>query len=132
MPGKKCPNSSSDVPGTAAGYWFADESYRLVEDDEFYFGGTSRRFTIAAYAGSVQWAGVGMGADEADVGTSPVDPADLQVGDSFCYKNDLDWIDTGKNHLLVKLLSDTELGVYYGEGACPASFPISGYKTYVR
>ena len=134
MDGKKCPNASRDVPGTVAGYWFADKSFNIVEDDFFYFGGDySLRLAIAAKEdGGVKWGGVGKGTDKADVDASPTDPADLQVGDSFCYKNDLDWIDTGKNYLFVKLLSETELGVLYGTGECPEAFPESGYRTYVR
>jgi len=49
IPGRECPNSSRDVPGTAAGYWFVNESFNLVEDDYFYFGGVDgQRFVIAA------------------------------------------------------------------------------------
>jgi len=132
MPGKKCPNASRDVPGTAAGYWFANKTFHTVEDDFFYFGGISPRLTIAAEeSGDVVWGGFGQGKDEANVGTSPRDPADLHVGDSFCYKNDFDWVDTGKNYLFVKLLSETELAMYYGEGNCPSSLP-SDYKVYLR
>jgi len=134
IPSKQCPNSSRDVPGTVAGYWFADKDFNNVEDDFFYFGGDySLRLVIAAKQdGGVQWSGVGEGTDRTDDGSFPTDPADLQVGDSFCYKNDLDWIDMGKNYLFVKLLSEEKLGVFYGNGQCSSSFPESGFKTYLR
>jgi len=133
MDGKKCPNASRDVPGTAAGYWFGNETFHVVEDDDFYVSGESLRFVISGREdNSVGWAGFGSGTDRVGIGASPVDPADFQVGDSFCYKNDLDWIDTGKNYLFVKLLSGAELGLFYGEGICPSSFPEEGYKIYVR
>ena len=133
MVGKKCPNSSRDVPGTAAGYWFANKTFHVVDDDYFYVDGESPRFVIAKKEdGGVQWAGFGSGTDETNVGASPTDPADLSVGDSFCYKNDRDWIDTGKNYLFIKLLPEAELALFYGEGTCPTSFPEEGYQVYIR
>jgi len=128
FPDTECRNPCRDVPGTAAGYWFLD-----AEGDEDY----SRQFTIASSLdGGVRWGGTGKKDFKGDFGTcfdsrfedNPLDPESIEVGDSYCYTNDM----TEDDFTYIKLISDDELAVYYGLGRCPGAFPDSGYRVYHR
>jgi len=122
VPGSTCRGPSRDVVGTAAGNWFLDSG-----SDETY----GPQLVIAStLAGNVRWGGVGPFTTNHDSkdGQSLTAPEDVTVGQSACYFDEY----SGTNHLSIKLLSETELGVFYGQGNCPSSFPASGYKVYVR
>jgi len=72
---------------------------------------------------------IGGGFDNSYEGEFIIVPEELTIEQSECYVNERD---SSGEFLFVKVLSDTELAVYYGEGKCPSSFPESGYKVYVR
>lgn len=115
----ECRGPNNDVPETAAGYWFLDSG-----TNEIY----GKKFVIAAdIDGNVKWGGIGDGAQEGQA----VDPAEITVGKEACYSEDRGWVDIN-NTIFIKLISETELGVFYREGNCPSSFPEEGYKVYVR
>ena len=115
----ECRGPSNDVPGTAAGYWFLDSGTNDIYGP---------KFVIAAdIDGYVKWGGVGDGAQEGQA----VDPAEIRVGEEACYSENRGWVERDDN-VFIKLLSETELGVFYGEGDCPTTFPEEGYKVYVR
>ena len=126
MPASECPDVSRDIVGTASGYWYLDSG-----TDETY----EYRLEIAAgITGNVNWIGVGRGRDQTYVDQVPTDPVDVTVGQSACYFDDVYFDNkiSNRKHLFIKLLSETELGIFYGEGSCPKTFPEEGYKIYVR
>jgi len=115
-----CRGLSQDVVGTAAGYWFLDSG-----SDETY----GPQLVIASTLdGKVRWGGVGFSIDDGFrvQNSNPIDPASITVGESACY------LGNKGGNLFIKLLSETELGVFYRTGNCPSSFPEAGYKVYAR
>lgn len=114
-PTTECQSPCRDVVGTAAGYWYLDAG-----TDATY---TSTMPLASRPDGSVRWGGVGGGGT--DYRVMP-DPVTITVGAAQCYE------DGAGNYLFIELLSSDELGVYYGSGATPETFPTSGYKSYVR
>lgn len=112
-PTTECRSPCRDVLGTAAGYWYLDSG-----TDATY---TTNLPLLLEVDGSVRWGGVGGGG--IDQNSSP-DPVAITTGESQAYTY-------SGNYLYIKLLDANSLGVSYGSGAPPASFPAS-YKTYVR
>ncbi|MFH1825853.1 MAG: hypothetical protein ABH823_00995 [bacterium] len=119
----ECRGVSQDVLGTASGYWYLDADTTAVY---------SSRLAIAEELnGSVRWGGVGSSGSNGQYDATvwydytPISPARITTDESHCYES-------SSGYLYVKLFSTEALGVYFGTGSTPESFPSSGYKTYVR
>ena len=126
----ECGDISRDVIGTASGYWYLDSGTDKIYNEPL--------IIVSSFDGSVGWAGVGEpigffedrgGFDNSYEGEFIIVPEKLTIEQSECYANERD---SNGEFLFVKVLSDTELAVFYGEGNCPSSFPEEGYKVYVR
>lgn len=113
VPHATCRSAVRDVVGTMAGAWYLD-----AEGDATY----SAQLAIASnFQGQVKVGGVSTIWDQSPDAV----PEDLGVGASTCYAN-------GSSYVQLRLSSATALDVVYGSGACPGSFPSSGYHSYVR
>ena len=126
----ECGDISRDVIGTASGYWYLDSGTDKIYNEPL--------IIVSSFDGGVGWTGVGEpigffedrgGFDNSYEGEFIIVPEKLTIEQSECYVNERD---SSGEFLFVKVLSDTELAVYYGEGNCPSSFPEEGYKVYVR
>jgi len=126
----ECGDISRDVIGTASGYWYLDSGTDKIYNEPL--------IIVSSLDGSVGWTGVGEpvgffedrgGFDNSYVAEFIIVPEELTIGQSECY---VDENEASKESIFVKVLSDTELAVFYSEGKCPNSFPEEGYKVYVR
>lgn len=114
-PDAHCRSGSRDVPGTVAGSWFRISGSPALYHPE---AGIASEF-----GGHVILGGIGPDASRQVVVRSDVDPA--SVTDTHCW-------DDGGRHVFLRLQPDGRLNAAYGEGGCPAAFPVDGFGVYER
>lgn len=114
-----CRTVSRDVPGTLAGGWFQGNSN---END-------GSRLVVASNINMVDFEIVRDNQQRffaRDTNGGVIMPETITVGKSVCYYDN-----EKNNYVYLKLLSEMEMGLAMGSGACPSIFPAE-YEMWVR